>query len=188
MPLVQVASDNFNRADGGLGANWTNGPNGNSPGIVSNVVTSTVGFNDSDAFWNANAFANNQYSQATVKAIDADSFIGVTVRHNATDFVTGQNDNNTGGVAIIWYNGGTFTSIASDSAGELVANDVIRLEVEGTTFRLYVNSSLRISGSNGSAPSSGAAGILVTNSGDQIDDWVGGNIVAGSKLAALGVG
>lgn len=178
MALVQVASDNFNRADGGLGANWTNGPNGNSPAIVSQVVTSAVGFNDSDAFWNANAFNNNQYSQATFKALDADSFMGVTVRHSATDFVTAQNQNNIGGVEIIWYNGGAFTSIASDTAGELVANDVVRLEAEGTTFRMYVNGSLRISGTNASAPASGRAGILVTNSGDQLDDWSGGNIVA----------
>lgn len=177
MALVQVASDDFNRADGLLGANWTTGVDGNDPEIVGNEVVGPGGFIDHEAFYSASAFNNNQYSQAVINAIAGNSYMGVMCRASTTDHVVAQNVDHFLGVGIFWYNGGAFTEIAGDSDGFLVPGDVLRLEAEGTTFRFYVNGVLRLSGTNASAPASGRPGILVSNTGDEIDNWAGGNIV-----------
>ena len=74
MPL-----DDFNRADGGLGPNWTNSPafTAGTLGIVNNAVVAT-GAVWRMAFWNATAAPNDQYASAV---LTAGSFPGVLVRH-----------------------------------------------------------------------------------------------------------
>ena len=57
--------DDFNRADGGLGANWTVAL-GSNMAIVSNEVKTTVASTDQFAFWNADTFANDQYAKVVV--------------------------------------------------------------------------------------------------------------------------
>jgi hypothetical protein len=176
----------FNRANGPLGSNWGNAPFATEAQITGNVVTASS-FNDHVCQWIADAFGNDQFSQATMTAIDPDgaSYMGVIARGSLTDYVVAQQIEDTGGCAIVWYNGGAYTVIADDTAGLLSPGDVVKLEAEGTTFRMYVNGALRLSGSNGSAPASGQPGILLSNDGDQIDTWSGGNL---SALAASNTG
>ena len=182
-----IATDNFNRGDGGLGANWTDtADEGSTPSIVSNQVTSSGGL-DAAAFWNAHSFNNDQYSQITITDAGGD-FCGPVVRANTTDFVFGQ-ENGTN-VKIYWYNGGAYTEVAS-AAYSVQNNDVLRLEAIGTTFSLYVNDVLKASGSNASAPASGKPGLNVSSTG-KLDNFEGGNFGiafdAASNLLLMGVG
>ena len=65
-----VATDNFNRADGALGANWAEAATAytdNQPVISSNEVMSGGGGSyDNASYWSANSFANAQYSKAKI--------------------------------------------------------------------------------------------------------------------------
>lgn len=176
MALVQVATDNFNRSNGAVGSNWTASPDeGFDLTILSNALKGQGG--DAAGFWNANSFNNAQYSQITVTT--AGNYSGVIVRGNASDYVVGQYID--GDVAIIWYNSGGYTQIAR-VAHSVVNGDILRLEAVGSAFSLYVNGTLRASGSNGSAPATGAAGVLCS-SADVLDNWVGGNIVSTQNSA-----
>lgn len=181
----EVATDNFNRADAAnLGANWSDSvesiANAANADIVSNQAVNDLD-HDNDNFWNANSFANNQYSQITVKTIDSgtDAFSGVLVRGNASDYVFAQMNKFSARYQMYWYNGGAYTSLGTYDVVPAV-NDVLRLEAIGTTFNFYLNGILRITATNGSAPSSGSPGFIVsgsTDAGNALDDWSGGDII-----------
>ena len=57
-----MPSDNFNRADGGIGANWTV-QDSETPQIVSNQIDGANFTADAVAFWNVDSFGANQYSK-----------------------------------------------------------------------------------------------------------------------------
>lgn len=177
MALQEVASDDFTRANGGLGSNWSDTVDeGLTPEISSNQVISD-GDGDAAAYWNADSFNDDQYSQITIVDTGSD-YSGAVVRASATDCVFGQINTIYGGVAIVWYDGSSWTTIATNSYA-VQNGDVLRTEVEGTTYSLYVNGNLKCSGVEASAPSSGASGLLVSTTGAIVDSWSGGNITAG---------
>lgn len=171
MALIQLATDDFNRANGSIGSNWTDTVDeGATPSISSNQVVSDGG--DAGAFWNANAFTADQYGQITITE-NSGNFCGIILRANASDYVIFQ-QLGASEVAIYWRNGGAFDNIALASYA-VQDGDVLRGEAEGTTFRLYVNGDLKCSGTNASAPSTGAVGFIVSGTGI-VDNWIGGNI------------
>jgi len=185
MARTIVATDNFNRANGALGANWSNTFD-TPPQIVSNAVQN-VNAADNTAFWSANSFSNNQYSQITVTQWGTGSYSGVIIRANASDYVIGQYVNHLGGYGIFWLNGGAYTQIGSTYVASKSDGDVLVLEAEGTTFRLFINGIERVSGVNASAPASGSAGIIASDDTATaiIDDWEGGNITAPAASTPL---
>ena len=78
-----VASDNFNRADGGLGANWTADSDAGMS-IASQQVAGTAGKTTGD-LWAANSFTSDQYSQVQVTStqLTGGQWIGPMVRPRA---------------------------------------------------------------------------------------------------------
>ena len=81
-----MASDNFDRADQDpLAGNWTQTGSGAVVfRLASNAVTMNGFSNDREAFWNAETFADDQYSQVTLTAESgggAGSGGGVLCRH-----------------------------------------------------------------------------------------------------------
>jgi hypothetical protein len=167
MPTT-VATDDFNRADGGLGANWTTG-NGSNPAIASNVAGG-AGVTYSMAFWNANAFNDDQYAQVQ-KAAAAD-YIACAVRANATsggncyaNFINSSNFHKL--VNGTWSQ---FTALTGASNG-----DTIRIEVEGTTLRHKVNGVTTQTTTDASL-SAGAAGVAFYSNTSKVDNWEGGNM------------
>ncbi len=79
---MPIASDNFNRADGVLGPNWTQADAGDgSIGIADFTCDMTGPSGSHIALWNANAFPNDQLSQL--------DFTGVTKRGRQTALRTG---------------------------------------------------------------------------------------------------
>ena len=75
-----TASDDFSRADGGLGANWTD-ISGGGLAISSQLVTGTAGQVTGD-MWSAQAFGSDQYSQDEVTStqLTGGQWIGPGVR------------------------------------------------------------------------------------------------------------
>ena len=76
-------TDDFNRADGPLGANWTKPPASENNLVI---VNNQVGVDDVEqshnyAFWSADSFSEDQYSQVTM--VNIGNWNGVIVRAKA---------------------------------------------------------------------------------------------------------
>lgn len=185
-----VATDNFNRADGALGANWSEAATAytdNQPVIASNEAKSGgEGSYDNASFWNANSFANDQYSKATISVLPSSgtSLMGTIVRANATDYCFCQykRDSSSNKSRIYWFNAGAYTAIALQNTTTFASGDTIEIEVEGTTYTMFKNGVSILSGANGSAPASGSAGITLYDLDERLDDWEGGDMVSASTV------
>src|SRR6187397_3208509 len=127
-----MATDNFNRADGGLGTNWTTTTSETAFVISANIAEPTSG-SDHGGWWNANAFANDQYSQCLLPVIATaggglGTGCGVSVREANGARTYYRVVASAAGTELGKTVTGTFTSLKTDAT--VWANgDTIRLEV-----------------------------------------------------------
>lgn len=189
-----VATDNFNRADGALGANWSEAATAytdNQPVIASNEAKSGgEGSYDNASYWSADSFANNQYSKATISVLPSSgtSLMGVIVRASASDFCFCQykRDSGSNKSRLYWFNAGAYTAIAFQNTTTFASGDTIELEVEGTTYTMFKNGVSILSGANGSAPATGSAGITLYDLDERLDDWEGGDLIDAVHTPRMG--
>ena len=149
--------------------------------------------NDKSAYWDDDAFANDQYSQIYMptSASGASHRLGVILRAGAGNeaflirFRTATADRDF--ECYRWGSGGSRIQIGTAYTPSEAFNDGdgIRLEVSGTTISLLLDfgsgfvSETTFDGSSG--PSSGSAGVYIV-SGTGVttgDDWEGGDLAAG---------
>jgi hypothetical protein len=176
--MALPATDDFNRANAAtLGANWTDQNAGMS--VSSNKAVPTGGA-FSQAYWNADIFDDDQYSQAVLGEIGFASsaqYVGALVR------ASGAASNNDymlyadfSDVYLGKWVAAAFSLITTFS-GQSTVGATYRLEVEGTTLRGYKNGVQLGTDQTDSALSSGSAGVMGFNSGTaRMDDWEGGNL------------
>lgn len=183
------ATDAFTGTDGTAltthSASWTEMfPGSGGCSLSGNKVTGAFG---AAAFWNADTFNNDQYSQTVV---DSSSRCGPLVRGrqagDAThDYYVALDDLVVSGATILQacVNGSrtTIVSLASVPAGH-----TCRLEVQGTTLRVYDNGVQVGTDQTDSNIADGSAGVCCAVSGTQ-DTWEGGNLAA-SLTAAQQIG
>ena len=209
-----LASDNFNRPDGPLGPNW-------SKPIVStnNLVVSNdhVGVDVEDshnyAFWSANNFSNDQFSQITLSSIGA--WTGVILRGDGAldpvwtnppsgsqfyiGFVFGPND-----YRIYHFINNGYYSEAVGSTETWQTNDVMRLEISGSVeplVTMYRNGKpvlVWLVADAADVKNGGSPGIgIYSPTGEHLtaDNWEGGDLspdpnapTAPAGLTATGVG
>jgi hypothetical protein len=178
--MPAVATDNFNRADGSLGSNWTDQEPGSA--IASNEVTGSGGdggFNH--AYWNADAFDDDQYAQIVIKTTG--TYIGPSVRCSGLNKAYLLQTTGSGSTLFKWDTG--FTNLGS--YGAVSANDVVKLEVTGTTLKVYINGAQNGSNATDSGLASGSAGIYTAGTTARADDWEGGNVGGGGGATAIPV-
>jgi hypothetical protein len=167
------ATDTFDRADGGLGANWTT-QTGTAIAIVSNQAKTTTASTDQFAFWNANTFDANQRSLVTVTTENLGTVI-VSVRCSGTG----------GSMNAYWarkdgihkFVAGAYTQLLADDAASLVQNGILEIRVVGTTIKRYVDGVEDGSVTDASL-ASGSPGLgFYLNSGVEstANNWEGGN-------------
>jgi hypothetical protein len=178
-----AASDNFNRADGGLGANWTKPlASENNLVIVNNQVGVDVENSHNYAFWSADSFSQDQYSQVRISNVGR--WNGVIVRAQSLidrfylALVFGANEHR-----IYLRKDGLYYLLSTGSTETWVAGDIIGLEAAGlnpvqlTLFRngnpvlTYTDTTENLVG--------GSPGIgIYSPPGDHlvIDDWEGGDL------------
>lgn len=192
----QLASDDFNRTDGaGLGANWGTPGGSNSLNIKGNravngvVATVPAANHYTGGLWTGLDFFD-QWSEATVKVMTNLSWVGVSVRQVNTErtaYVFGANPLDFGdGNRRIWKE---ITAARTGLATEAIAvavDDVLRIEVEGTAIRGYVNGVLRLSTTDFSI-SFGFPGLYARKNSSAIDtpsldDWSGGDFSGFTKI------
>jgi chitodextrinase len=179
-----AASDNFNRADGGLGVNWAKPMPASEQTlvIVSNQVTPDIENAHCYGYWIGNTFSQDQYSQAQISNVGP--WNGVIVRAQSTidrfymAFVFGAND-----YRIYLRKDGLYYSLSTGGTETWVPGDIIRLEASGLNpvqLRLLRNGNSVLSYTDATGNLiGGSPGIgIYSPSGDHlaIDNWEGGNL------------
>jgi hypothetical protein len=178
--FAQSATDNFNRANGPLGPNWTDTTDGGLA-ILSQVVVGTNPTGVSGDIRTAEAYSRDHYSQVQVTStqLTGDQWIGPAVRL--------QNGGQDGYVGIYYWNNGnpeliifkrsgssSWTQLGNPySCGPLPAGTQLKLMVVGNTLAFLENGVERIAAFDPSF-SGGAPGIMVSAAGT-LSNWSGGN-------------
>jgi hypothetical protein len=190
-----AGTDNFNRADGGLGVNWAKlvPASEHTLVIVSNQVTPDIDNAHCYAYWIGNMFSQDQYSEVQMSNVGA--WNGVIVRaQSAIDrfymaFVFGPND-----YRIYLRKDGLYYSLSTGSTETWVPGDVIGLDAAGlnpvqlTLLRngnpvlTYTDTTENLAG--------GSPGIgIYSRPGDHlaIDNWEGGSLGLMGILRSPGI-
>jgi hypothetical protein len=179
-PIVQ---DDFNRADGDLGPNWTRDPTwGSGLSISGNeVVAASSGVH----YWNANTFGADQYSEIRLTGA-VGSWSGVIVRGNPRPAPFYLARVNAAGVDLYSSLNGIFTQLRHD-ATSWASGDVLRLEVRTAPqntahLTVYQNGTELFSYDDAASFIAGGQpgiGLRAGVSGMSLDDWEGGELAEG---------
>lgn len=169
-------SDNFNRADGGLGSNWTTVTGTTAPQIVSNVLQPGTAGTLNSAFWSADAFANDQWVQGKMpNSTGSAQGPGLAVRlaNSRGYFLWFGNSANT---VSIWRmdSSVSWTQLAISNTLTVSGNDVWTLAAQGSTLTAYQNGT-QVLQTTDTNFTTGSPGVWMFNGGNQIDDWSGGD-------------
>jgi hypothetical protein len=177
-----TASDDFNRADGSLGANWTDISDGGLA-ITSQAVAGTKASGNSGDIWSAGTFTSDQYSQVAVTStqLTGGQWIGPMVRaqNGGYSAYVGIYNWNNGSPDLMLFkrsggNGGTWTQLgATYNSGPLAAGAQLKVTAIGSTISFILNGVTRISATDTSL-TGGAPGIMSYGTG-QVDNWSGGS-------------
>jgi hypothetical protein len=179
--LVQLASDNFDRAnENPIAGSWTSGPGVASDVQLLNNAAKVVGDptvnGNGVAFWSAATFPANQWAEVTLPTVPTTDDIGPAVRIAATVatyYVAPSYPN--GRLAIYRAIDHAFTQLFTTASGFVVAGDRVRLEVEGTTLRVFKNGVL-VGQAVDDAITTGAPGIVLDDMTGTLDDWAAGSL------------
>jgi len=183
--------DDFNRANGSLGPNWTADPAwGNGALIADNQVASALA-NGGAFFWNARAFAADQFSQIRISGAIGD-WVGVSVRGQASPaqgyWVAIKED----GAHLYSFVNGVFHELVHDVTG-WTTDDTLRLEVRTvatSTARLTVSRNGIALFTHDDAShfiASGQPGIgLFASTAISLDDWRGGEATGAPAMVTPG--
>jgi hypothetical protein len=177
--MALPATDSFTGTDANpIGGNWTTVTGRLALQRVSNQVAGQDD-NDSVAYWNADTFADNQYSQVVFKSSSFILVSGVIVRASSsanTFYLFYQQTSTT--MRIYRIVNGSATQLGSDYAINYAQNNVVRLEVSGTVLTPYVNGTPYTTQTDDQI-ASGSAGLWIKGAINYSDDWEGGNVAAG---------
>jgi hypothetical protein len=177
-------TDDFNRADGPLGANWTKPPaSEHNLVIVNNQVGVEIEQSHNYAFWSADGFSEDQYSQ--VAMVNIGNWNGVIVRAKADvdEFYLGIVRSNQFYSIFVRTPPTGYIDLADGSTETWSPGDIVGLEASGsgpvnltllkngTPVLTYTDSTYNITG--------GSPGIGIfspSGSNLRVDNWEGGDL------------
>lgn len=183
---MTAVSDNFNRADGGLGSNWTTQTGANNPAIVSNTVQDPATDDiDAIAFYSAAAFGNDQKSQLELVSTSGSTprGFGVCLR-GLTDAIThyffvGLFNHSLGRTSQIGkVVAGSATILAFESATTWVATDILAAQVRGTNLTLFRNGVVLLTAVDSAIAAGGAGLNIFVEAGGATSDLAADNWAA----------
>src|SRR5215471_5352489 len=185
--LAATASDNFNRANGALGSNWTAISDG-ALTISSQVAAGTSSAVTGDT-WNAASFGSDQFSQIEVTSTQPSGgqWIAAVVRaqNNGKNAYAGLYFWNYGSPQLMIFkrsNGGWTQLGSSVSVAALPAGSQLQLKAVGSTISFLLNGVQKVSVTDTSF-TGGAPGIMIDGTA-KTDNWVGGS--AGTPTYSVG--
>jgi hypothetical protein len=173
-----TVSDNFDRANGGLGSNWTTVPGTGAPQIVSNTLRVRTAGALSSAYWSASTFSSDQFAQASLPNSSGTQYgPGIAVRLNGSKgyFLWYGNSSNT--VSLWRMDSSSSETLLKQSAALTVSpsSDVWKIQAVGSTISGYQNGKLVVQATDTNI-TSGSPGVWLYYSSNQIDNWSGGNV------------
>ncbi|HXZ45973.1 MAG TPA: alpha/beta hydrolase-fold protein [Pseudolabrys sp.] len=191
---LTTVSDNFNRTDGSLGANWTTMTGTLAPQIVGDLATVPSAEQGSlhSAFWSGNTFSNDQFVQARLPNSSPGTYFGpgLMVRAaNSRGYLLWYG--NSVNQVTIWRmdSAGAWSQLAasSDSLTITPTTDVWRLEASGSTLSGYQNGTLVVQATDVTY-ADGSPGVWMYYGGNQIDDWSAGDLSYSPPPSSYAVG
>lgn len=164
-------TDDFNRSDGALGANWTTFGTG-SISIISNQVGNTVSSQSGSAI-RVETIDSNQYVQAKCTVDAATSLL---LRYNSsTD--SGYSLNIDGdNLHVYRIDNGVSISLTANISSTVGPTDVIKFTAVGSTLTIYKNGSY-VASITDSTYTSGKTGLSIWHTAGRFDDFETGNIL-----------
>lgn len=181
-----LASDDFNRADGALGSNWTTIVSTTAPAIVSNTIHDQGAAASSGAFysgvpnWPSDSWA--QITLVTQEASAGSQGVGLRIQPAAYSGYLGFFDAGTGNLRIRRVDAGAATNLVA-VAYTFAANDVLRFEAIASQLRLYINDVLKLATFDTTYKTGSAGYIGFRQAADNsCDDWSAGSFdIAGGQ-------
>ena len=175
---VGSASDNFDRADGVLGSNWTTVSGTGAPKIVSNTLRVRTAGALSSAYWSASTFSSDQFAQASLPNSSGTQYgPGIAVRLSGSKgyFLWYGNSSNT--VSLWRMDSSSSETQLKQSASLTVSpsSDVWKIQAVGSTISGYQNGKLVVQATDTNIKS-GSPGVWLYYSSNQIDNWSGGDV------------
>ena len=174
--------DNFNRANGAIGANWT--VTGGGINVASNVIVGTSAGAVNAAAFNKGSFSSaGQFAEGTVTSLNGTSdFVGPSVMNStsAANFYDCVEDSTT--LIIQRVAAGAGSTLTSGSITG-AAGDVLRLEAfltpnafpQSVTLTCYRNGAQALQTTD-TTYTAGLPGVMFFNNVATLDNWSGGNL------------
>ena len=172
-------SDNFNRANGGLGSNWTTVSGTSAPQIVNNTAQPGSAGTLNSAYWSANTFGSNQYAAASFpNSSGANYGPAIAVRLSSSRGYVLWYGNSANTVSI-WRmdSSSSWTQLKASAKLTIAATDVWQLQAVGSTLTAYQNGKQVVTTTD-THYTTGAPGIWMYYAGNQITNWSGGDVTA----------
>ena len=183
------ASDDFARANGSLGPNWTDMSDGGMA-IVSQAAVGTNGGGNSGDMWTADSFTSDQYSQVTLTGtqLTATQWIGAAVRaqDSGADAYVGIYFWNSGSPELMLFlrNNGGWAELGSYSTAPLPGGTQLELTAVGNTLSFAENGAQVISATDGTL-TGGAPGIMANGIAGAAA-WTGGDASGRAPTYSVG--
>lgn len=188
LAMALPATDVFTGANGTAlttySANWS--LNAGNFSIQTNALAANgaAAATETAARWNADVFPNDQYAQGVLAALSAtvNANIGIGVRiatDNSANYYGLYYDDDTGDTLMFKVVAGVWTQLGAAFTAVRAVNDILRLEVSGTTLTYKLNGvsqGTRVDASLASG-SAGVVGRGLTTA-HRIDTWEGGSLSA----------
>lgn len=167
--------DNFNRADGALGGNWSSA--GGAGTIVSNQYQpNTV---DSLDYYNVTNLPANCYVECIASTVPVSaSYGGIILRIDTALFNFYGCTWNTSGMRIQVFTAGVSTNIDAGSVTAPTNGQLVRLEVIGTLFKVYYDRVLINTATDTTYSAAGKSGILARGTTGKQDNFETGVLTA----------
>ena len=181
-------SDNFDRADGGLGSNWTTATGTAAPAIVSNTLRPGTASKLNSAYWSASTFGNDQFAQASLPASSGTQVgPGIAVRLSSTKGYFLWYGNSSSTVSLWRMDSSTSWTQLKQSAALTVSpsSDVWKIQAVGSTISGYQNGKLVVQATD-TKITSGSPGVWLYYVSNQIDNWSGGDVTAPATYSVGG--
>jgi hypothetical protein len=184
-----TASDDFNRANGALGSNWTAMADGAM--TISSQMVAGGNSGQSGDTRTAETYTSDQYSQIQVTStqLTGSQWIGAVARsqNSGLSLYLGLYYWNGGSPLLMLYKrtSGSFTQLGSSYAtSALAAGATLKMTATGSTIAFLLNGSAVITVTDTSL-TGGAPGIMAYGTG-LADNWAGGNIASGGPSYTIG--
>ena len=187
---ASTASDDFARANGSLGPNWTDMFDGGLA-ISSQAAVGTNGGGNSGDMWTADSFTSDQFSQVTLTGtqLTGTQWIGAAVRaqDSGEDAYVGIYfwDNGSPELMLFLRHNGGWSLLGSYSTPPLPGGTQLELTAVGNTLS-FADNGVQVIGISDGTLTGGAPGIIA-NGTAQAAAWSGGD-ASGSGAATYSVG